>query len=104
MSHFIRGIASQATAWLIVLIVAPLIFHGFTHDSLIALGWLPALFLFGLVPLIFGSAVWMLPFTSLWCRSHCLPLYHLWVAVGAFIAVFLYVQMQFAGVPLPPLQ
>ena len=102
MSYFFRGIISHATAWLIVLLVAPFIFHGFTRDSLLALGWVPALFLFGLIPLVFGSALWMLPFISSWCLSHCLPVYHLWVAVGAFIAVFLYVEMQFTGDLLPP--
>lgn len=104
MSYFFRGIISHATAWLAVLLVAPFIFHGFTRDSLIAFGWVPALFLFGLIPLAFGSTLWMLPFISSWCLSHCLHFYHLWVAVGAFIAAFLYVGMQFSGDPLPPAQ
>lgn len=102
MSHFFRGILSHATAWLIVLLVAPFIFHGFSRDSLLALGWVPALFLIGLVPLLFGSTVWMLPFISSWGLSHCLIFYHAWVAVGASIAIFLYFAMQFAGEPLPP--
>ena len=93
---------SHATAWLFVLLVAPFIFHGFSRDSLIALGWVPTLFLFGLVPLLVGSAVWMLPFLSARCRSHGTFLYHSWVAAGAFIAVFIYVDIQFAGDVIPP--
>jgi hypothetical protein len=100
---YLAGLAAQVTTWLIVCIALPFILGGFNTAGLRPLGFIPILFLIGLMPLCLGSALWMAPFALRRLRHSAGLSYRLWVCVGASLSVLCYLELQFAGDPLPPL-
>jgi len=79
----------------------PFVFGGITRQSVSTLGYAPLLFTIGIIPLLFGSALWMLPFFAPGISERLSSIYHVWVALGACFALVIYVDMQFAGDPRP---
>jgi len=96
-----RGILVHGTVWLGSCFLGLFLSSGVSRDTGIALLVAPFIFGIGLPFLLLGSAIWMSPFLTPALRRYDGFGYHLWVSLGAGIAVFCASNLGTLGDPLP---
>jgi hypothetical protein len=88
MKLYGRGIFLHVLVWLVwCILIFPFIFRGVSIESLQGWWLAPLFFAVGLLPLCIGSAVWMLLFLLPPLRFREGIFYHLWIALGAVLAI-----------------
>jgi hypothetical protein len=97
----IRGIMVHASVWLVSCLVDPFLWSGLSRDAALGLVFAPIGFVVGLVLLLPGSALWMSPFLLPPLRAYGGFLYHLWVALGAGVALLCSTELGTLGDPRP---